>query len=114
MRTDRTKVFEGREDRPHKSVSGEGAGLPKKMEGRGNRPRKNNLRRGNGPYQKDLRGGETDRTKMLGGPRKNYLRGGETDRAKRLGRGRGKDRTKSKVAGGEEKPKSKIEIKEKK
>ena len=72
------------------------------------------MRRGKGPRKKDLRGGETDRTKMLGGPRKNYLRGGETDRAKRLGRGRGKDRTKSKVAGGEEKPKSKIEIKEKK
>ena len=75
MRTDRTKVFEGREDRPHKSVSGEGAGLPKKMEGRGNRPHKNNLRRGNGPCQKDLRGGETDRTKVLGG--------GDRDRAKK-------------------------------
>ena len=86
MRTDRTKVFEGREDRPHKSVSGEGAGLPKKMEGRGNRPRKNNLRRGNGPYQKDLRGGETDRAKVLGEgtktAQKNDWERGGTDRKK--------------------------------
>ena len=63
-RTDRTKVFQVRGPDCQKKCRGGGIDLTKII-----------LRRGNGPYQKDLRGGETDLIKVLGG--------GDKDRAKK-------------------------------